>query len=122
MKHSGTFFAHDAVVPILGGITRDYLSSEFSLYNILFLLLPPFAAYLCGYFLKILTAVFSVYVLAKDIYDTNGRSSAGSLPAGQDAAAGQGAAAGQNAAGVQSAALGREMPGKSTVPSRWSAG
>ena len=36
MKHSGTFFAHDAV-PILGGITRDYLSSEFSLYNILFL-------------------------------------------------------------------------------------
>ena len=120
MKHSGTFFAHDAVVPILGGITRDYLSSEFSLYNILFFLLPPFAAYLCGYFLKILTAVFSVYVLAKDIYDTNGRPSAGSLPAGQDAAAGQGAAvgqdaaagqgaaAGQNAAGVQSAASGRE--------------
>ena len=102
MKHSGTFFAHDAVVPILGGITRDYLSSEFSLYNILFFLLPPFAAYLCGYFLKILTAVFSVYVLAKDIYDTNGRSSAGSLPAGQ------GAAAGQNAAGVQNAASGRE--------------
>ena len=72
MKHSGTFFAHDAVVPILGGITRDYLSSEFSLYNILFFLLPPFAAYLCGYFLKILTAVFSVYVLAKDIYGTHG--------------------------------------------------
>ena len=108
MKHSGTFFAHDAVVPILGGITRDYLSSEFSLYNILFFLLPPFAAYLCGYFLKILTAVFSVYVLAKDIYDTNGRPSAGSLPAGQAAATGQGAAAGQNAAGVQSAASGRE--------------
>ena len=70
MKHSGTFFAHNATVPILGGITRDYLSSEFSLYNILYYLLPPFAAYLCGYFLKILIAEFSVYVLAKDIYDT----------------------------------------------------
>ena len=72
MKHSGTFFAHNATVPILGGITRDYLSSEFSLYNILYYLLPPFAAYLCGYFLKILIAEFSVYVLAKDIYDTGG--------------------------------------------------
>ena len=72
MKHSGTFFAHNATVPILGGITRDYLSSEFSLYNILYYLLPPFAAYMCGYFLKILIAEFSVYVLAKDIYDTGG--------------------------------------------------
>ena len=45
MKHSGTFFAHDAVVPILGGITRDYLSSEFSLYNIIFFRpLPPICA------------------------------------------------------------------------------
>ena len=72
MKHSGTFFAHNATVPILGGITRDYLSSEFSLYNILYYLLPPFAAYMCGYFLKILIAEFSVYVLAKDIYGTHG--------------------------------------------------
>src|SRR5699024_7185435 len=59
-------------VPILGGITRDYLSSEFSLYNILYYLLPPFAAYMCGYFLKVLIAEFSVYVLAKDIYGTHG--------------------------------------------------
>ena len=72
MKHSGTFFAHNATVPILGGITRDYLSSEFSLYNILYYLLPPFAAYMCGYFLKVLIAEFSVYVLAKDIYGTHG--------------------------------------------------
>ncbi|HJA94130.1 MAG TPA: hypothetical protein H9717_13650 [Candidatus Eisenbergiella merdipullorum] len=71
MKHSGTFFAHDAVVPILGGISRDYLSSEFSLYNILYYLLPPFHAYMCGYFLKIVIAEASVYLLAKDIYDTH---------------------------------------------------
>lgn len=72
MKHSGTFFARNATVPILGGITRDYLSSEFSLYNILFYLLPPFAAYLCGYFLKILIAAGSVYLLAKDVYERAG--------------------------------------------------
>lgn len=68
MKHSGTFWAQNGTVPILGGITRDYLSSEFSLYNILFWLLPPFPAYLCGYFLKIGVALFSVILLAKDIY------------------------------------------------------
>ena len=56
MKLWDVFFAHNAEVPILGGITRDYLSSEFNLYNILFYLLPPFAAYMCGYFLKILIA------------------------------------------------------------------
>lgn len=55
-------------VPVLGGISRDYLSSEFSLYNILFWLFPPFAAYMCGYFLKILIAAGSVMLLAKDIY------------------------------------------------------
>lgn len=70
MKHAGAFFSQDATVPILGGITRDYLSSEFSLYNILFYLLPPFVAYMTGYFLKILIAVFSVMLLARDIYGT----------------------------------------------------
>lgn len=71
MKLWDVFFAHNAEVPILGGITRDYLSSEFNLYNILFYLLPPFAAYMCGYFLKILIAEGSVLLLAKDIYREN---------------------------------------------------
>ena len=68
MKHWNAFFGHGVTVPILGGISRDYLSSEFSLYNILFYCLPPFAAYMCGYFLKILIAAGSVILLAKDIY------------------------------------------------------
>lgn len=72
MKHSGTFWAQEGTVPILGGITRDYLSSEFSLYNILFWLLPPFPAYMCGYFLKIGVALGSVILLAKDIYGKDG--------------------------------------------------
>ena len=71
MKLWDVFFAHNVEVPILGGITRDYLSSEFNLYNILFYLLPPFAAYMCGYFLKILIAEGSVLLLAKDIYREN---------------------------------------------------
>lgn len=47
MKHWNAFFGHGVTVPILGGISRDYLSSEFSLYNILFtvfLRLPPICA------------------------------------------------------------------------------
>lgn len=71
MKHAGAFFGKAKTVPILGGISRNSLSSEFSLYNILFFLLPPFAAYLCGYFLKILVALCSVWLLARDIYGEN---------------------------------------------------
>lgn len=71
MNHWNAFWGENMTVPILGGITRDYLSSEFSLYNILYYLLPPFAAYMSGYFLKILIAIFSVYLLAKDIYGKN---------------------------------------------------
>ena len=71
MKHADAFFGKAVTVPILGGITRNSLSSEFSLYNILFFLLPPFAAYLCGYFLKILVALVSVLLLAKDVYGTD---------------------------------------------------
>ena len=41
MKLWDVFFAHNAEVPILGGITRDYLSSEFNLYNILFICCRP---------------------------------------------------------------------------------
>ena len=36
MKNTGTFFARDAILPILGGISRDTFGSEFSLYNIFF--------------------------------------------------------------------------------------
>ena len=68
MKNTDTFFAHDAVLPMLGGISRDTFGSEFSLYNILFYLFPNFWAYMLGYALKIGIGIFSFCLLAKDFY------------------------------------------------------
>lgn len=67
MKLSGSFFTHGDILPILGGITRDNFGSEFSVYNLLYLILPAYYAYIAGYFLSIAIAMFSVFLLAKDI-------------------------------------------------------
>ena len=68
MKNTDSFFAHDMTLPMLGGISRDTFGSEFSLYNILYYLLPNFWAYITGYALKIGIGIFSFCLLAKDIY------------------------------------------------------
>ncbi len=68
MSHSDTWFAHGASVPMLGGISRDCLSGEWNLYNLLFAFLPVFPAYMTGYFLKIAIGMGSFVLLAKDIY------------------------------------------------------
>ncbi len=66
MKNTGSFFAHHVDVPFLGGISRDNLPSEFSLYTMLYMIFPAFTAYIIGYFLKIIIAMLSVWLLAKD--------------------------------------------------------
>lgn len=66
LKNTGTFWAHGAEVPFLGGITRDNLPSEFSLYTMLYMVLPSYYAYVTGYLLKIVIALASVILLAKD--------------------------------------------------------
>lgn len=68
MKNTDTFFAHDVLLPMLGGISRNNFGSEFSLYNILFYFLPNFWAYMTGYVLKIAIGIFSFCLLAKDVY------------------------------------------------------
>ncbi len=68
MKNTNTYFSHDVMLPMLGGISRNNFGSEFSLYNILFFLLPNFWAYMLGYALKIVIGIFSFCLLAKDIY------------------------------------------------------
>ena len=68
LKNTDTFFAHDVMLPMLGGISRNNFGSEFSLYNILFYILPNFWAYMVGYALKIAIGIFSFCLLAKDIY------------------------------------------------------
>lgn len=68
MKHTGSFFAQGAEVPFLGGISRDNLPSEWSLYTLLYMILPAFPAYVTGYFVKIGVAILSVWLLARDWY------------------------------------------------------
>lgn len=71
MKNTKTFWAHGVDVPFLGGISRDVLPSEFSLYTMLYMILPDYIAYVAGYLLKIVIALFSCILLAKDMYGEN---------------------------------------------------
>ncbi len=66
LKNTNSFWAHGAEVPFLGGVTRDNLPSEFSLYTMLYMLLPSYYAYVVGYLLKIVIAIASAILLAKD--------------------------------------------------------
>lgn len=68
LKNTKAFFAHGVDVPFLGGISRDALPSEFSLYTMLYMILPAYPAYITGYLLKILVALFSCILLARDMY------------------------------------------------------
>ncbi len=65
------FFAQNTQLPMLGGVSRDTLGSEWSLYNILYFLLPSFWAYMTGYLIKIIIGFLSFLLLAKDIYGKN---------------------------------------------------
>lgn len=67
MSHWDGWFASHAVMPMLGGVSRDCLSSEWNLYNIFFAFLPPFTAYMIGYFCKIGIGMTSFVLLTKDI-------------------------------------------------------
>lgn len=67
LKETGTFFSHNVNLPLLNGVDRDYFFSEFSLYSLLYMILPTTYAYITGYLLKTVIAVISGVLLAKDI-------------------------------------------------------
>ena len=67
LSQTKTFFSHNALLPLLDGISRDYFASEFSLYSMLYILFPTCTAYVIGYLLKTVIAVVSSVLLAKDI-------------------------------------------------------
>lgn len=69
LKNTGTFFAHGAQVPYLGGINRDNLPSEWALSTLLYVIFPMYTAYVLNYLLKVVIAVGSFYLLAKEIYE-----------------------------------------------------
>ncbi len=68
MKNTGTFFGQGGQAPFLGGISRDVLPAEFSLYTLLYWLMPAFPAYVTGYLLKIVLALLSCILLARELY------------------------------------------------------
>jgi hypothetical protein len=68
LKNTGTFWKHGVDVPFLGGITRDDLPSELSLYSILYMIFPTYTAYVLGIIGKILLGMFSFRMLAKELY------------------------------------------------------
>lgn len=68
MNNESAFFAQNVKMPMLHGIDRDLLGSEFLIYNLLYVILPNFWAYIAGYALKIAIGMFSFILLAKDVY------------------------------------------------------
>lgn len=71
LSETGTFFSHNVKLPLLNGINRDYFASEFSLYSLLYFVLPTCTAYVTGLLLKTVIALISVILLAKDILKEN---------------------------------------------------
>ena len=68
MKNQGIFFGKAKEALMLGGVSRNLLGSEFSLYNILYVLFKPYTAYVVGYFLKLLIGFGSFVLLSKEIW------------------------------------------------------
>lgn len=67
MKNTDSFWKHGVDVPFLGGVSRDNLPSEFSLYSLLFMLFPTYTAYVLGILGKILMGMLSFRLLAKEV-------------------------------------------------------
>ncbi|MCR4903655.1 MAG: DUF6044 family protein [Butyrivibrio sp.] len=72
MKNEGIFFGFNTTAPFLHGITRNGLPSEFSLYTVLYMIFPSFTAYVLGYLLKIVIAIWSFSLMVKDILTNEG--------------------------------------------------
>ena len=68
LKNTGSFFKHGVDVPFLGGISRDTLPSEFSLYTVLYMIFPTYTAYVLGILGKILIGMVSFCLLARELY------------------------------------------------------
>ena len=73
LKENGLFFASGAEVPFLHGVTRDDLPSQFWLPSLLYMGLPPFAAYVANYILKVVIGIVSFVLLAKELQATANR-------------------------------------------------
>ncbi|MBP3813697.1 MAG: hypothetical protein ILA12_03500, partial [Butyrivibrio sp.] len=67
LKKAGLWFSHGQNAPILHGVSRDLFGSEFNLYNLFYILLPGYWAYLAGYAAKIAIGIISFILLSKEL-------------------------------------------------------
>lgn len=67
LKNTDSFWKHGVDVPFLGGVSRDNLPSELSLYSLLFMIFPSYTAYVLGLFGKVLIGMFSFRLLAGEL-------------------------------------------------------
>ena len=75
LREQGSFFSQGTASLFLGGISRDVLPSERSLTGLVYWLLPPFAAYITLYFMKIGISIAGFWLLTRELL-TKGRSGA----------------------------------------------
>ena len=61
------WFSHGVETPFLHGVTRDDLPSELWLTSVLYMVLPPFAAYVVNYLLKVVIGTVSFTLLALEL-------------------------------------------------------
>lgn len=69
LKNTGTFWKHGVNVPFLGGVSRDLLPSELSLYSLLYMIFPTYTAYVLGLLGKIVLGIVSFCLLGREIFD-----------------------------------------------------
>lgn len=68
LKNTGAFWKQGVEMPFLGGVSRDCLPSEFSLYSALYMLFPTYTAYVCGILGKMLLGMGSFLLLARELF------------------------------------------------------
>lgn len=68
LRENGLFWQLNAKMPLLGGLDRNVMPSEYKLYSWLFMLLPPYAAMIAGWFLRIIISVCGFCFLAQILY------------------------------------------------------
>lgn len=68
LKNTGTFWKHGVDVPFLGGVSRDNLPSELSLYSMLYMIFPTYTAYVIGILGKIVMGMFSFRLLSAELF------------------------------------------------------
>ncbi len=68
IQRNGGFFAHGVTMPMLHGVDRDLLGSEFLLYNFFYVIFPNIVAYFAGYIAKIAVGFLSFRLLFREIY------------------------------------------------------